>query len=131
MNHEIIVQLKCILISRGEHVLQACIERRNEDRDPQLNSRVGLKCDCRIVCTTASWKAEIGVGEVSGGLPACSHVKSWERTIVMANGEANDRAWLQKLLWDSHNQLQRKDWINVILLRHVPVFILASSVRKE
>ncbi|CAG8570347.1 4206_t:CDS:10 [Paraglomus brasilianum] len=68
----------------GEHVLQACTERRNENRDPQLNSRVGLKCDCRIVCTTASWKAEIGVGEVSGGLPECNHVKSWEDKVKLA-----------------------------------------------
>ncbi|RUS29706.1 hypothetical protein BC938DRAFT_480348 [Jimgerdemannia flammicorona] len=61
----------------GENTLHACSERRNQNRDPQLRSRLGMKCDCRMVCTTASWKAEIGVGEVSWRIAGV-----WSRKIV-------------------------------------------------
>ncbi|CAG8634277.1 3700_t:CDS:2, partial [Paraglomus occultum] len=75
---------KLYRVDWGEQTLYASAERRNKMRDPQLSSLVGVKPDCKMVCTTASWRVEIGVGEVSGGLPECCHAKLWHDKVKLA-----------------------------------------------
>lgn len=74
----------------GERSLESSSERRNKNSDPQLQSRVSQKCNVIVTSNRISWKPELLIGEVSGGiLPGCSRCKSWKDKIKLARGLRN------------------------------------------
>ncbi|CAG8805267.1 16687_t:CDS:2, partial [Racocetra persica] len=75
-------QLEC-----GENSLVSSSERRNLNRDPQSQARIGQKCDITITSNKLGWSPELLIGEVSGGiLPQCSAHKAWEDKIKLGIG---------------------------------------------
>ncbi|CAG8567493.1 7770_t:CDS:2 [Funneliformis caledonium] len=84
----------------GEKSLKSSSERRNKNSDPQSQSRMGQKCDLIVTANRISWKPELLIGEVSGGvLPGCSRCKSWKDKIKLAWG-------LRDSLIRSENELE-------------------------
>ncbi|CAG8677276.1 11543_t:CDS:2 [Funneliformis mosseae] len=84
----------------GEKSLKSSSERRNRNSDPQSQSRIGQKCDLIVTANRISWKPELLIGEVSGGvLPGCSRCKSWKDKIKLAWG-------LRDSLIRSENELE-------------------------
>ena len=49
--------------------------------------RIGQKSDLVVTANRISWKPELLIGEVSGGvLPGCSRCESWKDKIKLARG---------------------------------------------